>query len=302
MSHTNQSCTQRWARRLIACYPASWRKRYAEEMLLILEDAPPTRKTVLNLFLNLFDAYLHQDLVQERTSLMLEHLQRNEMTPSLLQRMRANGLAIYSATLIFFVSWLVVQGHFADPGKPRVLFQLLSSPFPLLNLLHDISYFLPLFVLVGGLPILFAAIVQAWRGRKGRTLLFCLLGFISPLFAVIMALQFSASWGFFTPFCILIGLLASLVCITVSVERVAPSWRITHYAFALATCIPVVMLLSFVALLLLVVPSLVTLELSGDTFYVLRENLLILIMGSTLFFSLLSLKRGFQAKRAIKHS
>jgi hypothetical protein len=231
---------------------------------------------------------------------MLEHMQRNEMTSSLLQRMRANGLAIYSATLIFFVAWFVVQGHFADPGQPRILFQFLSSPFPLLNILHAISYFLPLFVLFGGLPILLAAIVQAWQGRKVRTLLFCLLGLISPLIVVIIVLKLSPGSDFFTPFSILIGLLASLVFITFSVERVSPSWRITHYAFALATCIPVVMILSLVALLLLVVPSLVTLGLSGDVFYVLREDLLLLIMGGMLIFSLLSLKKGFQAKRAMQ--
>jgi hypothetical protein len=299
MPHTNQTFSQRWARRLIACYPANWHQRYAEEMLLVLEDAPPTRKTLLNLFLNLFDAYFHQNLVQERTSFMLEHLQSNEMTPSLLQRMRANGLAIYSTTLLFFVTWLVVQGHVADPGRPRVLFRFLSSPFSLLNLLHDISYFLPLFVLFGGLPILLAAIVQAWRGRKVRTLLFCLLGLISPLIAVIGILMLFP-YGFLTPFSILIGLLASLVFITFSVERVSPSWHITRYALALATCIPVVMLLSLVALLLLVVPSLVTLGLSGDISYVLREDLLLLIMGGMLIFSLLSLKKGFQAKRAMQ--
>ena len=60
------------------------------------------------------------------------------------------------------------------------------------------------------------------------------------------------------------------------------------------------MLLSLVALLLLVVPSLVTLVQAGDIFYVLREDLLLLIMGSMLIFSLLSLKKGFQAKRAMQ--
>jgi hypothetical protein len=60
------------------------------------------------------------------------------------------------------------------------------------------------------------------------------------------------------------------------------------------------MLLSLVALLLLVVPSLVTLGLSGDISYVLREDLLLLIMGGMLIFSLLSLKKGFQAKRAMQ--
>lgn len=50
--------SQRLARHLVGLYPAGWRERYAEEMLLILEDNPPTWKTLLNLFIHLFDAYL----------------------------------------------------------------------------------------------------------------------------------------------------------------------------------------------------------------------------------------------------
>jgi hypothetical protein len=155
MQHKKYTLYQRWARRLIACYPACWRQRYAEEMLLILEDSQPTLKTMLNLFLHLFDAYLHQNLIKERT-------------PYMLQKMRSNELTIYGATLIFFVAWFIVQVHFVViPGQPKVLFQSFSyTPSLLVNIIHSISYLLPLLTLLGGLPILLAAIFQALKERK----------------------------------------------------------------------------------------------------------------------------------------
>ena len=214
----------------------------------------------------------------------------------MLQKMRSNELIIYGATLIFFVAWYVVQVHFVDfvPGQPRVLSAGFSyTPSLLVNIIHSVSYLLPLFVLFGGLPILLAAIFQALKERKVRTLLFCLLSLISPLITLIIAITFSSSvW--FTLFSIVIGLGVSLAFITFSVERVTPSRRITHYALSLATLIPLIMFVGLVTLLLRFVPSLVTLFLAGDSiFYV----LLILIMVGALLLSLFSLQKGFQARQ-----
>lgn len=292
MQHTKRTLYQRWAGRLIACYPAGWRQRYAEEMLLILEDSPPTLKTILNLFLHLLDAYLHRYLVKERT-------------PYMLQRMRSNGLTIYGVTLIFLVAWFMVQAHFVDlvPGQPRTLSRsFLYTSSLSVNIIHSVAYLLPLFILLGGLPILLAAIFQALKDRKVLALLFCLLSLISPLVAVIIATDISSDW-WFMPFSVVIGLGVSLALIVLSVQRVAPSRRITHYALALATLIPLVMLVGLVTLLWRVIPSLVTLFLTGDSlFYVLREDLLILIMVGALVLSLRSLQRGFQARRAMQET
>ena len=90
MYHTKSLFYQHLAVYLIALYPACWRERYAEEMLLILEEMPPTFKTILNLCLHIFDAHLHQTLIRERTIYML-------------QRICSNELIIYSATLVFFL-------------------------------------------------------------------------------------------------------------------------------------------------------------------------------------------------------
>ncbi len=289
MHHAKRILYQRWARRLIAFYPTRWRERYSDEMLLILEDSPPTAGTILNLFIHLFDAYLHQALVKERTL-------------SMLQRMRTNELVIYGATLIFFVAWFLAQLHVTVPGQPEALSSSFSyTPSLLVNIIHSVSYILPLLLLLGGLPILLAACWQALKARNFRALLFCLLGLISPLVIPILAFVGAAGvtsiWPFL--FCAFSGLGISLALIIFSVQRVTPSRRITHYALSLAVSIPLIMLVGLVALLFGLSPSLVTPFATGDSIvYVIREDLLILIMIVTLSLSLISLKKGIQAKQA----
>ncbi len=290
MQHMPQTLYQRWSRRLIAWYPVCWRQRYAEEMLLILEDSPPTMKTILNLFLHLLDAHFHHYLVKERK-------------PYMLQKIRSHELTIYGATLIFLVAWFVIQFHFVDfaPGQPRTLAQgfLYTSSLPV-NIIHSVAYLLPLSLLLGGLPILLAAIVRALQERKVRALFFCLLSLISPLVMGIIAFRLSDIW-WFTPFSVVIGLGISLAFIAFSVGHVTPSRRVTHYALSLAPVIAVVMRVGLATLLWKVIPSLVALFQTGDAiFYVFREDLLILIMIGALGISFLSLQKGFQARRTMQ--
>src|SRR5690242_12977767 len=86
----------RCARHLIELYPVSWRERYSEEMLLVLEDCPPTFRTIINLIFHLFDAYAHPHLLTGGK-------------PHILQRMRSSELCIYSAAVIFFVAWFLAM-------------------------------------------------------------------------------------------------------------------------------------------------------------------------------------------------
>ncbi|HEY7416590.1 MAG TPA: hypothetical protein VH593_15475 [Ktedonobacteraceae bacterium] len=128
---------QCWAQRLIAGYPARWRQRYAEEMLQILQDSQPTLKTILNLVLSLVDAYFHQYLVKGKL-------------PSMLQSTRFNVIAIYGATLIFFVPWLFVRAHFIDLA-PHVHLPSVSLTDPLsTTITRSVSYLLLIFVPLGG--------------------------------------------------------------------------------------------------------------------------------------------------------
>lgn len=286
MRHTELTFTQYCARLLITCYPGSWRQRYAEEMLQILEYTNPTYKTLFNLLLQLCDAYLHPDLVKGRN-------------PFMMQKIRFNVITIYGATLIFFVPWLFVRGHFIDFAH-LVLFPSISLTDPLATIItRSISHILLFLILAGGLPILLAACWQAVKERKFLVLLLCLLSLISPPIAVFasMAINMGSLWQFL-PFSMVIGLGLSLAFITFSVQHVAPSRRVTHYALSLATVIPLVMLIGLTTLMIKVIPSLFALVMAGESLlYILREDLLILLMGATLVLIIISLKKGFEAKR-----
>jgi hypothetical protein len=281
MYQTKSLFYQRLAGYLIALYPACWRERYAEEMLLILEEMPPTFKTILNLCLHIFDAYLHQTLIKERTTYML-------------QRIRFNELVIYSAVLAFFVAWYPSQFFITANNTPATMVLtrgFMFTPSPLVNIIHVVSYLLLLLFLLGGLPILLAACWQALKARNFPSLLFCLLGLASPLIAVVMSfiVIYVSRTALSLPI-IIIGQCISVAFTIFSIQRVVPSQRITHYSLFLATLIPVVMLIGLVALL--------TQYQAGDF---LHEYLRILVMLVALAFSIISLKNSMQAKRAVQY-
>lgn len=222
----------------------------------------------------------------------------------MLQRMRSNELVIYAATIIFFVAWFVAQFHVTVPGQPMALFNSFSyTPSLLINIIHAVTYILPLFILLGGLPILLSACWQALQTRNVRAFLLCLLGLVSPfvtaLLPFVLVVGIASVWVSLVSLFVGSGISIALICF--SIQRVAPSRRITHYALSLATLIPLVMVIGLVALLLGVFPSLVTLFTTGASiFSVLREDLLILIMIVALSCALISLKKAFQARRAMQ--
>jgi hypothetical protein len=280
MYQTKNLFYQHLARYLVALYPACWRERYGEEMLLTLEDMPLTLKTILNLCLHIFDAYLHQTLIRERTTYML-------------QRIRTNELIIYSATLAFFLAWYAAQFYItAEHYTSIVLIRgFMFTPSLLVNIIHIVSYLLLLLFMLGGLPILFAACWQALKARNFRSLLFCLLGLASPLIAVVMTFIIAYVSGTSpTTFKIIVGLCISVAFTIFSIQRVAPSQRVTHYSLFLATLIPVVMLIGLVALL--------TQYQVGDF---LHEYLRIVVMLVAFAFSIISLKNSIQAKQAVQY-
>src|SRR5262249_13531800 len=137
---------------------------------------------------------LHQNLVMGRT-------------PSMLHKLRSNELTIFSAVSIFFIAWfiaqlrivgqpLVILGMFSYTSEshiveqPLAIFGMLSytSGPLLLNTVHTFSYILVALILLGGLPILLAALWQALRTRNHRAFWLGLLGLISPLLAVILTI------------------------------------------------------------------------------------------------------------------
>jgi thiosulfate reductase cytochrome b subunit len=99
-------------------------------------------------------------------------------------------------------------------------------------------------------------------------------------------------------FIIFIGLTVDLALIFFAVQSVAPSRRVTYYAFYLAMLIPLAMITGLIVLLTSAIP---TFSMPGnDDFYVMREGMMFLIMGVTFVYSLVALQKGFQAKRMLQ--
>src|SRR5579863_4429214 len=306
MQHTSKPTrSHRWATCLIGLYPPSWRERYAAEMLMILEDAPPTWKTVLNLFINLFDAYTHQNLVKERN-------------PHILQRKRFSELSIFGATMIFFLAWYASQIRFDGSLIPRPIWvfpdPMYSNywhlvPLVLALIIPQVGWLLLLLLLLGGLPVLLAACWEALKARHYSALFLSLVGLLSPFVTALFALVpfvipsnagadvQTMLWEF--TLIAFFGLGVDLALLFFAIQQVPPHRRITHYALYPATVVPFVMLVGLVTLIIWTTPFLIaagTLDFLAALPYILQEVLMFLIMAIALFFTSLSLVRGYQAK------
>lgn len=289
MQHTSLTLFYlRCARYLVKCYPTSWRERYSEEMLLLLEDFPPTFRTVINLLFHLVDAYTHAHLLNERF-------------PPILQRIRSSELAIYSSAVIFLLAWfLSIDAASTLYGYSQDLRSALS------HLVVIAHYGLPLLLLsllLGGLPILLAT---AWKGLQAQTysvLLFLCLGFMCPLLPIFLVVSFGnaidIAWVLSLCF---VSLSLGLTLICIAIQRVTPGRRVTHSALYLATPLPLIMLVGCASLLFCVLPAFTTgstasyLMNRGFLFWFSSLCLMLLIMTATCSFSLFSLLKGFQAK------
>lgn len=303
MHHTSPSLYQRWASRLIGFYPASWRERYADEMLQILEDSPPSLKTICDLLLNLFDAYTNQSLIKGRI-------------PTMLQKLRANELALYVSAIFFFLAWIIERAHINQ--NQHVLFPdasistISDSTLPILTrlLASDFNILLTL-ILIGGLPLLLATCWQALKERKLLLLLCCLLALVSPvlavvltgitLFVAIMLLHIpgiSSPWVALIIFVIYMGL--SMAFIVSTIKRMEPSRHITHYALYVALVLTVAMLSGFVTLLIATLPTIFNVSTApGDEIsYTARHLFLLLIMIVTTGIAIKSLIHAFQTRQS----
>ncbi len=277
----------RLATHLVEIYPASWRERYSEEMLLLLEEYPPTFKTIINLFLHLFDAYTHQHLVKGRTS-------------SMLQKIRSSELAIYGATIIFFFASLIAEACASSMINTNMYISL-----SLYSLLENVLFILPLFILLGGLPMLLATSWKAWQARNLRVLLLLLSGLLCPSITVFLILHLLRT-GLNDPwlaslYILILGInLAALI--SFAVQSIPSGRRVTHLTLYLATPLPVIMLVGLALVLLRIVPAFTTGRITSyymdnQGYVVYTMFLTFLIMIVTFSFVLVSLLRGFQAKQ-----
>lgn len=156
-SERRQPLTARWARRLLWLYPRAWRKRYGDEMAVVLARHRITLWTLFDIALGAADAHLHGDLLPGRLE-------------SMAHRIRSSEIAIFCAFVIFCTAWLALR-TIRDPlaiwlpttaRHPELLYAL--------TILDICGAVATLAILVGGLPLLVSALRQAIAARRWKLL------------------------------------------------------------------------------------------------------------------------------------
>jgi hypothetical protein len=148
------------ARRMVRLYPRTWRDRYGEEFLAMLEESPASVRDFLDVAFGALDAWLRPQVASERRLVMVE-------------RMRGSVLLVLWAW-----AFLVVAG---------VGFRKMTEYEDFVRAARDnaavgVAFYAVVIgavlalaaVVVGGTPVAFAALWKALaEGRKGVPLLFC---------------------------------------------------------------------------------------------------------------------------------
>jgi hypothetical protein len=162
-----------WARRLLLLYPAAWRERYGEEMAMVLQRHRASLWTVLDVLVGALDAHLHRELLPGRLV-------------SMAHRIRTSEIVVFCAFVLFLVAWLPLR-LVRDP-LPIWEAAVASHPELLtaLIILDVAGIVATLAILVGGVPLLTAALAQAVAARRWGLLAL----FAVPLLAALALLVY----------------------------------------------------------------------------------------------------------------
>src|SRR5690348_18187904 len=98
MAHARSAIRVDW---LVRLYPASWRERYADEFVAMLEDARPSFTDYADILLGALDARL---FLRDATGRML----------TMLTRLRAANVAVFCSWIAFVLAGLALNGQLDD--------------------------------------------------------------------------------------------------------------------------------------------------------------------------------------------
>jgi hypothetical protein len=149
---------------LLRLYPHTWRERYEEELLAMLEQRPISFLDSLDLFFGALDAHLHPELGMTGMSLYERMMQ-------MISTLRRSLLTIFCAYVGFILAGLAFQkmteyDDFVDAARTHSIVGLSY------NLVVIGAVVALLAVLIGGLPIVIAVIRSALtQKRRGPLLL-----------------------------------------------------------------------------------------------------------------------------------
>lgn len=303
-----------WAKRLIQLYPADWRERYAEEMLGILEEHPPTFWTLANLFISLCDAHLHSDLVSGGMF-------------SVAKQFYSSVTTIFSVGLMFCLLSFALPLVLTDVFRTAIpLHQVTTLHFfqPMLFALNSLSYLLVIFLVLCGASLFFSSGMQAFKTHRILSFFLYLFSALCPLIALLVSslveeyayslylrdvlktFHLSLS-GSINLMLFLVSLLFGLVffliivmgiwALRVALRRVVPGIRSTNLLFVSATMISVIMLVYSCSLLFLSLYSFSS-GFGVQIGIALNERTGVLLLISILL-TLYSLMRAHQARRTL---
>lgn len=212
-----------WTLLLLRLYPRAWRERYADEVAAVLEQRPSSPWTLIDVLAGACDAHLHRDLLPERLV-------------STGHRIRNGEIAVFCAFVLFCFAWAPIQ-RMRDPlpvweSVVRTHPEILAA----LNVVNLFGVLASVAILVGGLPILYAALRSAAQARRWKVLL--LFGVPFALLAVLIVYMLLASrlWTqraspgsqYFTPLAAMLQLGFFLLFLLVIIGSVAAvAWAVT---------------------------------------------------------------------------
>jgi hypothetical protein len=142
----------RGASLLLALYPESWRDRYGEEMRALVEDDPPGAAGLASLITGAARAHLRPRRAWR------------EGTPA-ASAMRLSVGALFACWILVSVAGACFAKETEHMDAFEHMHPLLSAARQLITIGAAIG---ALAVAVGGLPLLWQALVTALRGRDGR--------------------------------------------------------------------------------------------------------------------------------------
>ena len=176
---------------LLWLYPPSWRARYGDEFLALLADLRLSPIDLLDITLGAFDARLSPQQVARATDgsgcedgIAIGGLR---MT---LNRLRASAITVFCAYIGFVVAGLAFNGILDD--NPLTQLRASHPDLHAAGLVVEGGAVVALLaVLIGGLPIAWAALRQAQREGRMRTLMLFATPPLALLILIIYAVIFA---------------------------------------------------------------------------------------------------------------
>jgi hypothetical protein len=134
---------------ILRLYPQRWRERYADEMVALLEEHPPTWRDLGDMAMHALDARLNP-------ALLFVGVPAHERRTVLMRTLRSREMTIFAAFITLLVAYFQFSAMF-DEGPysiPGIFAQDWSNPLSLVNNLSISGVHVAVgAVLIGGAPL-----------------------------------------------------------------------------------------------------------------------------------------------------